>query len=193
MPVDGVFVSLVDVGNLATHNVVAATRVVISGGGGGGGGVVTHDAAAYRVKTANMAIPTLASSILHSPVIVASFTQKRGRMSLRSHLSHICGFDPVRCRIMCDNPAAAASAAGNNHTGSGNHVMSGQVPDVHKRDKDAIYGHPLFPLLALIFEKCELATCTPRDPSVAGGDVCSSESFNEDIAVFSKQVRHHFI
>ena len=50
------------------------------------------------------------------------------------------------------------------------------------------YRHPLFPLLALIFEKCELATCTPRDPSVAGGDVCSSESFNEDIAVFSKQV-----
>ncbi|ODM91188.1 Homeobox protein homothorax [Orchesella cincta] len=49
--------------------------------------------------------------------------------------------------------------------------------------------HPLFPLLALIFEKCELATCTPREPGVAGGDVCSSESFNEDIAVFSKQIR----
>lgn len=42
--------------------------------------------------------------------------------------------------------------------------------------------------MALIFEKCELATCTPREPGVAGGDVCSSESFNEDIAVFSKQV-----
>merc|ERR1719266_2885954 len=72
-----------------------------------------------------------------------------------------------------------------------NHVMGAStgVPDVHKRDKDAIYGHPLFPLLALIFEKCELATCTPRDPGVAGGDVCSSESFNEDIAVFSKQIR----
>ncbi|XP_065167521.1 homeobox protein homothorax isoform X2 [Atheta coriaria] len=69
-----------------------------------------------------------------------------------------------------------------------NHVM-GAVPDVGKRDKDAIYGHPLFPLLALIFEKCELATCTPREPGVAGGDVCSSESFNEDIAVFSKQIR----
>ncbi|XP_022664576.1 homeobox protein Meis1-like isoform X3 [Varroa jacobsoni] len=65
----------------------------------------------------------------------------------------------------------------------------GSVPDVHKRDKDAIYGHPLFPLLALIFEKCELATCTPREPGVAGGDVCSSESFNEDIAVFAKQIR----
>merc|ERR1712226_435388 len=84
------------------------------------------------------------------------------------------------------NPYAAAAQAANNH------VMGGQMPDVHKRDKDAIYGHPLFPLLALIFEKCELATCTPRDPSVAGGDVCSSESFNEDIAVFSKQVGHAY-
>jgi len=75
-----------------------------------------------------------------------------------------------------------------NHVPTANHVMA-PVPDVHKRDKDAIYGHPLFPLLALIFEKCELATCTPREPGVAGGDVCSSESFNEDIAVFSKQIR----
>uniref|UniRef100_A0A3Q1IMK9 Homeobox domain-containing protein n=1 Tax=Anabas testudineus TaxID=64144 RepID=A0A3Q1IMK9_ANATE len=49
--------------------------------------------------------------------------------------------------------------------------------------------HPLFPLLALIFEKCELATCTPRESGLAGGDVCSSDSFNEDIAVFSKQMR----
>lgn len=86
--------------------------------------------------------------------------------------------------------------------------------DAHmKRDKDQIYGsvcengsetgptcysasldnpsffsHPLFPLLALIFEKCELATCTPRDHGVTGGDVCSSESFNDDIRVFSQQV-----
>jgi len=51
-------------------------------------------------------------------------------------------------------------------------------------------SHPLFPLLALVFEKCELATCTPREPGVAGGDVCSSDSFNEDIAVFAKQVSH---
>ncbi|CAF5188349.1 unnamed protein product, partial [Rotaria magnacalcarata] len=46
--------------------------------------------------------------------------------------------------------------------------------------------HPLFPLLALIFEKCELATCTPRDPG-GPGDVCSSESFNDDVAEFTKQ------
>lgn len=63
--------------------------------------------------------------------------------------------------------------------------------DVMKREKDEIYGHPLFPLLALIFEKCELATCSPRDGSGSfpGGDVCSSDSFNEDIAVFAKQIR----
>lgn len=52
------------------------------------------------------------------------------------------------------------------------------------------FRHPLFPLLALVFEKCELATCTPRDPGAQGADVCSSESFNEDIAQFSKQVRY---
>ncbi|XP_072285955.1 homeobox protein Meis3 isoform X2 [Pyxicephalus adspersus] len=63
--------------------------------------------------------------------------------------------------------------------------------DSLKREKDEIYGHPLFPLLALVFEKCELATCSPRDNSGSfpGGDVCSSDSFNEDIAVFAKQVR----
>lgn len=42
-------------------------------------------------------------------------------------------------------------------------------------------------MLALIFEKCELATCTPRD-SNGPGDVCSSESFNDDITEFAKQV-----
>jgi hypothetical protein len=42
-------------------------------------------------------------------------------------------------------------------------------------------------LLALIFEKCELATCTPRD-SGGPGDVCSSESFNDDVTEFAKQV-----
>ncbi|KAM9633153.1 homeobox protein Meis3 isoform 4-T4 [Trichechus inunguis] len=67
--------------------------------------------------------------------------------------------------------------------------------DSLKSEKDEIYGHPLFPLLALVFEKCELATFSPRDGAGAGlgtppgGDVCSSDSFNEDIAAFAKQVR----
>ncbi|KAL6432474.1 hypothetical protein ACFW04_006810 [Cataglyphis niger] len=98
------------------------------------------------------------------------------------HSPHLGSMGPAHPQYPPPQPpqhvlAAAAAAA------------ASAVPDVHKRDKDAIYGHPLFPLLALIFEKCELATCTPREPGVAGGDVCSSESFNEDIAVFSKQIR----
>jgi len=118
-----------------------------------------------------------------------------------AHLNHGAAAAAAAAAAM-HHSAAAAAAAAHSHSpyhSVGNHVSqvgtnhmsaaSASVPDVHKRDKDAIYGHPLFPLLALIFEKCELATCTPREPGVAGGDVCSSESFNEDIAVFSKQIR----
>uniref|UniRef100_A0A8C9VW82 Myeloid ecotropic viral integration site 3 n=1 Tax=Scleropages formosus TaxID=113540 RepID=A0A8C9VW82_SCLFO len=76
--------------------------------------------------------------------------------------------------------------------------------DSLKHYRDQIYGHPLFPLLALVFEKCELATCSPRDgtslssqPHLHGGtghgDVCSSDSFNDDIAAFAKQVRASLI
>jgi len=87
------------------------------------------------------------------------------------------------------NPYANPHASVQNHVmGAGALGTGGTgVPDANKTEKDAIYGHPLFPLLALIFEKCELATSTPRDPS--GGGICSSESFNEDIAIFSKQIR----
>ena len=42
-------------------------------------------------------------------------------------------------------------------------------------DKRQIYKHPLFPLLALLFEKCELATQSAECPS--------SEGFNVDIQV----------
>ena len=50
-------------------------------------------------------------------------------------------------------------------------------------------SHPLFPLLDIIFQKCELATHTQREPGVAGDvSVCSSESFTEDIAAFAKEV-----
>ena len=60
--------------------------------------------------------------------------------------------------------------------------MDNSVSDL-QRDKESLYGHPLFPLLAIIFEKCELATCA----RVVGDSICSSESFNEDLASFSKQ------
>jgi len=68
-------------------------------------------------------------------------------------------------------------------------------------------SHPVFPLLALVFEKCELATVTARSSTSSGmtsnsnsnsngggragltaSDVCSLDSFNEDIRVFASQV-----
>ena len=49
-----------------------------------------------------------------------------------------------------------------------------------------IFSHPMFPLLQLIFQKCELASYTSRDRPT--GDIASSDSFNEDIAHFAKQV-----
>ena len=52
-----------------------------------------------------------------------------------------------------------------------------------------MYSHPLFPLLALIFDKCELATSTvPRESSSAQVHVCSSTSFDEDVRLFTGQV-----
>ncbi|KAI5625934.1 homeobox protein Meis1, partial [Silurus asotus] len=88
-------------------------------------------------------------------------------------------------------PTAAAAAAAlhaHHYQLSAAPGVGSAVNDALKRDKDAIYGHPLFPLLALVFEKCELATCTPRESGLAA-DVCSSASFDEDITVFSKQIR----
>ncbi|UJR23735.1 hypothetical protein I4U23_026713 [Adineta vaga] len=69
-----------------------------------------------------------------------------------------------------------------------NHPNSVNADNQTKQQKDMIYSHPLFPLLALIFEKCELATCTPRD-SGGPGDICSSESFNDDVTEFAKQLQ----
>ncbi|CDS41449.1 homeobox protein meis3 [Echinococcus multilocularis] len=73
--------------------------------------------------------------------------------------------------------------------------------------QQAIYDHPLYPLLVLIFEKCELATCTPRDrnnsrmsadslqqnPMPAGEPtVWSSGSFDNDILAFAENfARNH--
>uniref|UniRef100_A0A452J4B4 MEIS N-terminal domain-containing protein n=1 Tax=Gopherus agassizii TaxID=38772 RepID=A0A452J4B4_9SAUR len=87
-------------------------------------------------------------------------------------LPHYGGMDGVGIpTTMYGDPHAARSMQPVHHLNHGPPLMGSSVNDALKRDKDAIYGHPLFPLLALIFEKCELATCTPREPGVAGGDV----------------------
>ncbi|CAI2353549.1 unnamed protein product [Caenorhabditis sp. 36 PRJEB53466] len=69
-------------------------------------------------------------------------------------------------------------------------MMHHEMGEAMKRDKDAIYAHPLYPLLVVLFEKCELATSTPRETSRDGttsSDVCSSASFKDDLNEF---VRH---
>ena len=80
-------------------------------------------------------------------------------------------------------PVVAAAAAGG---GPGGEVAqspsSGAPPQYHQNqaqfeaDKRAVYEHPLFPLLALLLEKCELATQT--------ADVCSPEAFSADVQAF---------
>ncbi|XP_050425758.1 homeobox protein PKNOX2-like [Adelges cooleyi] len=53
-----------------------------------------------------------------------------------------------------------------------------QQPDqaVFEADKRAVYKHPLFPLLALLFERCEQAT--------QSATISNSENFNIDIQAF---------
>ena len=48
--------------------------------------------------------------------------------------------------------------------------------------------HPLFSLLTLMFEKCELATCTPRDSKMRD-DICTSQWLEDDFQEFAKQIR----
>ncbi|KRX40128.1 Homeobox protein Meis2 [Trichinella murrelli] len=85
------------------------------------------------------------------------------------------------------SPSGAQTA--NHMLASGSHRAELLSDCQLKRDKESVQNHPLFPLLTLIFEKCELATCTPREMGASGVDVCSSDSFNEDVALFAKQMR----
>lgn len=98
---------------------------------------------------------------------------------------------------MLDSHLASLSNAGpmSTHTSMSYYTPMGGTPTFSgmnnplsetDHDKEALYGHPLFPLLALIFEKCELATCARK---VAGDPICSSDSFNEDLEMFGKQLR----
>jgi hypothetical protein len=61
--------------------------------------------------------------------------------------------------------------------------------EIFRLDKQAIYGHPLFPLLSCLLEKCELATCSPSGKN-DGSSVCTAASFNEDLEEFVKLKAH---
>lgn len=95
----------------------------------------------------------------------------------------------LQAHVGFNQPSCMSSEQPAFHQGD-NTLGSSSSSDAHvKRDKDAVYSHPLFPLLALVFEKCELATCTPRQRNDNQDDICSSNSFNEDIQAFAKQFR----
>ncbi|VDK65291.1 unnamed protein product [Anisakis simplex] len=88
------------------------------------------------------------------------------------------------------------------------HLMESEGTEEDEEMRSLFCSHPLFPLLSCLFEKCELATCTPREQSnrdtgggsagstASGGgasssnDVCSSASFKDDLADFTKMVRN---
>jgi len=78
---------------------------------------------------------------------------------------------------MQQNPGVAMVSYPENLNSSGQPANSAP-PDqaVFEADKRAVYKHPLFPLLALLFERCEQATQSAETPN--------SESFNMDIQAF---------
>jgi hypothetical protein len=65
--------------------------------------------------------------------------------------------------------------------GQGAASSGGCAPDLES-DKRTIYQHPLFPLLLMLFEKCELATQTTECPS--------ARSIDMDIRTFISQMQH---
>ncbi|CAH0383590.1 unnamed protein product [Bemisia tabaci] len=65
---------------------------------------------------------------------------------------------------------------GSGQTAVDNNNAIPQDQAVFEADKRAVYKHPLFPLLALLFERCEQATQSAETPN--------SESFNMDIQAF---------
>lgn len=55
-------------------------------------------------------------------------------------------------------------------------TVHSEASDVSQTDKLSIYRHPLFPLLAMLFDKCEQATNSNECPS--------SQAFQNDIKSF---------
>nr|VZI08009.1 unnamed protein product [Spirometra erinaceieuropaei] len=131
-----------------------------------------------------------------------SATQQQQQVSLPSRVEASLAFPVDRSTPVMQAPtfqpiySKATTLYGSQGAGSAASLTPAAVApeqlvgrDDMKKDNEAIQNHPLFPLLALIFEKCQLATCTPRDNHRNPGmDICSSDSFQEDIAIFTKEM-----
>ncbi|KAI6219071.1 Homeobox protein unc-62 [Aphelenchoides besseyi] len=59
-----------------------------------------------------------------------------------------------------------------------------------KSQQEAIRSHPLYPFLIVIFERCELATSTPRDAPKEPGAMPekASDQFKDDLLAFKKTI-----
>jgi hypothetical protein len=90
-----------------------------------------------------------------------------------------------------DVATIVASAASQNYglMGESGGMDDPAQNEIFRLDKQAIYGHPLFPLLSCLLEKCELATCSPSGKN-DGSSVCTAASFNEDLEEFVKLKAH---
>ncbi|KAL3202004.1 hypothetical protein MRX96_012266 [Rhipicephalus microplus] len=84
---------------------------------------------------------------------------------------HCSDRDSVPSRESSPTPAAPTSPSPSPLT-----PTDTQTQAQLEADKRAVYKHPLFPLLALLFEKCERATQSAEAPC--------SESFSSDIQAF---------
>lgn len=74
--------------------------------------------------------------------------------------------------------ASSASVSSKSASASAQPYLASEDPARLEQDKRLIYKHPLYPLLALLFEKCELATQSP--------DSANTDSFNLDVQTFAQ-------
>ena len=64
-----------------------------------------------------------------------------------------------------------------------------QAPDGLEGDRKAICNHPLFPILAMIFEKCEVSISTKASAFSEARGHLKAESIKQEIAKFAKQTK----
>ncbi|XP_057182721.1 homeobox protein PKNOX1.1 [Triplophysa rosa] len=79
-------------------------------------------------------------------------------------------------QVMDQSDSNPEEGFANGNIGTSNSPASTEPQTQMDADKASIYRHPLFPLLALLFEKCEQST--------QGADCASSASFDVDIQNF---------
>ena len=88
--------------------------------------------------------------------------------------------------------AALQANLGDNSATSGTQ----QAPDGQEDDRKAICNHPLFPILAMIFEKCEVSISTKASAFSEARGHLKAESIKQEIAKFAKQTKEttpHYI